>query len=497
MQRFCSFTWLLLTSSSMGFVAGCTEDDEAKPLGVAGLAGAEQVGGANSHVPSGGRASGAGGAGGAGDHDLVGIGGSDGGTTAGESGDAGAGGAAEPELPIAERWLAFRLERPNNKHPLWLSSLPSASLPVLVDADVESFEWSANGERLVYVTSPSGSAANAAYTVEVSSKGLAERRLLHPLLDRQEDRVLNASVSPDGKSVALQLYEDGTTTWYVTDVTSSLEVWSPLGSGALGQHPSQPGRDFAWSPDGRRFAFLDGDASDELILVLLEAGAEAPEESAAVYAGAKILEWSHDGTRLLAEAGAPEQRSLFLFGDGASNMTTLTLPGTYTDLSLAHFSPNDARVAFKARKQDIPALFIASVSKPQPLVEIEPFVGDFRWLPDSETLACWGNNGPHLYAAAADELALAQLNPPQTVVSCQVTPCFQVTNGAILFSSTNEAQTASQLYEARLDSGTPDVRPLTSFAAETLLNTIQSRRMARAFSSVPKWRPRAAAFSSI
>jgi hypothetical protein len=410
------------------------------------------------------------------------------GETAGGSGrstggdDAGAGGSAGAEpTDLVERWLAFRIEKQDDyTYPLFVVPVPAGSAPLPVAADIVSFQWSPDGKQLLYVSVPSGDAPNAAYLVTVSDGGVGEPEMIHPPLSGTEDRVTHASVSPNGQVLALQLFEDGVSRWYVRPMVSGSDAWNPVGEGADGEHVAEPGRRFSWSPDGERLAIVEREsASHDRLLIVDSTGAG----DAASFQDLSLIEWSRDSSHVLADGISSEPlgtRTLFwIDAASVSDIEMLTEPDVQSDFSLAQIAPDGSAVAFKAAEVSQFDLFVRSLDAGGALTKLDGVsVQRAAWLENSEGLLYWGYaplefTGPHLYAVPKDGSMFTKLNPDDTFALCNSGDCIRRAGNSFVFATMNWDKTGNQLYEATFAGTTATVRALTSFPDGTLVDSFE------------------------
>jgi hypothetical protein len=438
-----------------------------------------------------GAAAGESGAGDGGNDSVAGGGGAGGerfGETAGASGrstggaDAGAAGSAGAEpTESVERWLAFRIEKQDDySYPLFVAPVPAGLAPLPVAADVASFQWSPDGRQLLYVSVPSGDAPNGAYLVTVSDLGIGEPEMIHPALSGTEDRVTHASLSPNGQALALQLFEDGVSRWYVRPAASGADAWNPVGQGSDGEHVAEPGRRFSWSPDGERLAIVEPEsASHDRLLIADSTGVG----DSATFQDLSLVEWSRDSSHLLADGLSSEPlgtRALFwIDADNVFDVETLTEPGVQNDFSIAQTAPDGSAVAFKAAEASQFDLFVRALDSGGALTKLDGVsVQSAAWLENSEGLLYWGYapaevTGPHLYAVPKDGSMFTKLNPDDTFALCNSGDCIRRAGNSFVFTTMNLDQTGNQLYEATFEGATATARAMTSFPDGMLVDSFE------------------------
>src|SRR5688500_10041754 len=202
---------ILLSTVTVSIACGADDDQKGAPSG--GTSGSAGRGGASGNTASGGGADEGGAAGS--DRRAPGEGGLGGAAPAGSAGeDSGGVGGQGGEAAQPEHWLTFQLwTEGDDTHPLFITAVPPQADPVQVAPDVDFWQWTPDGARLVYATPAAyGGPPNAAFSIALSpTRGLGAPEPLHEPLD-EGAYAWRVSISPNSKTLALQLYEEETST---------------------------------------------------------------------------------------------------------------------------------------------------------------------------------------------------------------------------------------------------------------------------------------------
>lgn len=184
---------------------------------------------------------------------------------------------------------------------------------------------------------------------------------------------------------------------FETQRDGNLEIYVMAGDGSgqinLTRHSAA---DYApaWSPDGRRLAFLSdrGDAGRGADLYLMDAdggGLTRVTDGAGL---APPVEWSPDGRRLLARQAINLTQRLFVVdvdGSGVRVRTVDPIAAQESDLD-AHWSPDGQQVAALRIRGTLLALYLLDEALNGPTVLAEtPAVNieTFAWSPDGSRIA--------------------------------------------------------------------------------------------------------------
>lgn len=437
----------------------------------------EPVGGASGSAGLGGASGSAASVGGA---DDGGAAGSDRGVAAGGAGLGGAvptGSAGEGiagvggqggETAQPQHWLAFQLWMDDNdSHSLFVTGVPPQADPVRVAPDVDFWQWTPDGTRLVYATPAAyGGPPNAAFSIAVSATGsLGAPEPLHEPLE-EGAYAWRVSLSPNSKTLALQLYEAELSTWYLRPLDGNVGDWMPVAEPVSG--PQMP---FEWSPDGARAAIVRRDDATHDSLFIVDAATGQSTQGA--FGTLRTLQWSADGSRLLAEALDPDagQRVLYAIDpDAASDAVELSDPALHSDPSVLAVSSDGETVAFSAQESGVRGLFIKQVGSAQPAAQVgEESPSNVVWSESSDQFLYVTT---HLYALPRQGEEAVRLNPEGTIAFCSAPPCLRSAGDALLLmtSDANQDLAGNQLYDIDLSTPSPSARLLTAFPGGTIID---------------------------
>jgi hypothetical protein len=323
----------------------------------------------------------------------------------------------------AERWFAYRLELDEGQKPLFVAAAPGGNQVTEVHADVESFEWSSDGKKLVYVTREDGGGPNGAYWVDFA-QGAPSAPLpveIEVALEG-EDAILNATLSKDAEFIALHLYQGGTSRWFSRTLEGASDAWWPLTEGVAGKDAVAPdsGR-FVWSPDRTKLAIIeDANPKDEDSELYV-----APVEPLVgsywlTYNASEIVAWAGDSSAIVSRRIELGEQYLTWF-DAATDAfySPVDVAGSdLDDVDRVSIAPDSSAVLFTATEDDVGALyydvFVRDIvgGVPDTLTKVDAslpedhVVSQVAWLPDSARIAYLGNLGgnavgSHLYVTPA------------------------------------------------------------------------------------------------
>jgi Tol biopolymer transport system component len=376
----------------------------------------------------------------------------------------GQGGEAAPP----EHWLALQLWTEDaDSHPLFVTGFPPQADPVQVAPDVDFWQWTPDGTRLVYATPAAyGGPPNAAFSIAPRATGTLDApEPLHEPLD-EGAYAWRVSISPNSKTLALQLYEEEISTWYLRPIDGGVDEWLPVAEPVSG--PQMP---FEWSPDGARAAIVRRDDATHDSLFIVDAA--TGQDTQGNFGTLRTLQWSADGSRLFAEALDPDAGERVLHAvdaDAASGAVELSDPAVHSDLSVFAVSSDGETVAFSARQGGVRGLFIKQVGSAQPAVQVvAESPANVVWSESSEQFLYVST---HLYATPRQGGDAIRLNPEATIASCKAPPCLRSAGDALLFmtSDANQDLIGNQLYDIDLSIPSPAARLLTAFPGGTLID---------------------------
>lgn len=414
--------------------------------------------------------------------DARGGAGGDGGATdaggASDGGDGGQGGAA----PGVEHWLAYQLEvQGDYTHPLFIASVPPMAQPIKVAADVGTWQWTPDGTKLIYSTAASYEGpSNAVYSVEVSPSGLGTPELMHEPLE--SNTYVSFSLSPNGETLALrvqvpegELYRSN---WYVRSVDGPSD-WLLVSQGMVGEAFFETER-FAWSPDGTHAAIVQDEDGEYDSLVIADAAGQVTQAS---FMDLNLVQWSADGSRLIAEGlyFAPDQRVLYAIdADAAFSAIEISDPTVHTafDLRSLAVSSDGATVAFEASVTGEYDLFIKEVDSTEPAVKVDTQnAQEVVWNASHErflyqSYASISPPGPHLFMVPRQGGEPTRVNPEGTIAQCNVAPCLWAAGNALVLATYDNDYTTNQVYDIDLSVSSPVARALTDFASDTLIDSV-------------------------
>lgn len=201
-------------------------------------------------------------------------------------------------------------------------------------------EWSPDGQRLL--ARQTVNLTQRLFVVKVDGSG-ARVRTLDPAAFQELD--LEAHWSPDGQQVAALRSRAMRLRLHVLDAALN-------GIASVDESPSSDVVTFAWSPDGRRIAFIAAQRAGPARSALRIADpAGGPPETVRQFEGLTGfhgLAWSPDGRRLALAWADPRQEGQqihILWADGSGLVAVTAPPGSHPE---ARWSPDSRRLLYTA-----------------------------------------------------------------------------------------------------------------------------------------------------
>jgi len=262
--------------------------------------------------------------------------------------------------------------------------------------------------------------ATATYLLTRGDSGSSSARMSAPLVLSAETPRLPAQLSFEGDGRVYLLGRNGTTRQIgASNRSLSTLAWSPDGSRLLVIRNGSPyamrpdgtlGRPLtdrvwsglgAWSPDGRRVAFLTGAFSLGARIVVAAADASGERVVAAVrpYSASGGLAWSPDGSRLAFSARIGDRAGLFVVPADGSASPRLVVPNPSRMLSIAYWLPSWA-----------PAQRIAYTDGRGTLIVDDHGSGPRRIDSGRDIVATWSPDGARVAVARPHEIVVLDPN---------------------------------------------------------------------------------------
>jgi Tol biopolymer transport system component len=376
-----------------------------------------------------------------------------------------------------ENWVAFQLwTEDGDAHPLFAAALPPSAEPMQVATDVDFWRWTPDGTRLIYATPAAyGGPPNAAFSLAFSASGsLGAPEPLHEPLG-EGDYAWNVSISPDSKTLALQVYEAGSSTWYLRPIDGGVRDWATVAEGSAAEPLAGVDARLTWSPDGTRAALVQREDATRDSLTIVDAA--TGEGSQGSFRSLRVFQWSADGSRLFAEALHADagQRVLYAIDAGEpSAPIELSDRALHSEFDASKFaaSSDGETVAFMAQANGGGAgrLFIQQVGSTQPAVQTE---GDnpsnIVWSESSEQFLYIS---AHLYAVSREGGEAVRLNPEGTVAHCNVAPCLRAAGDAFLLITSDDDYSSNQLHDLDLSTPSLSARRLSALPPGSFIDAL-------------------------
>ena len=174
------------------------------------------------------------------------------------------------------------------------------------DGDLDRFFFSPDGRRVVFSADKDTNNLIELFTVPLDGSA-APTKVSGTLVAGGAPQPFLVSFSPDGSRVAFTADKDVDERFELYVVPAEGGVEPVAVSGALADGGDVDVDEFAWSPDGRRIAFLADklvDQTTELFVADAAGGVEPTKVSGTLVAGGSVegFAWSPDGTRLAFRA---------------------------------------------------------------------------------------------------------------------------------------------------------------------------------------------------
>lgn len=144
----------------------------------------------------------------------------------------------------------------------------------------------------------------------------------------------------------------------------------------------------AWSPDGKRFAYVQQNAPNPGVTVMVNGKAMGPS-----YLVAEELSWSPDGVHLMYQGGSPN--GTFAVMDGQEF-------GGYTWIKEFQWSPDGKRYAFQAAGSTGLVIMVDGKEQPNTRGVVD---GSIVFSPDSKHIAYGGHPGVSVFQPMVDGVA--------------------------------------------------------------------------------------------
>jgi Tol biopolymer transport system component len=263
----------------------------------------------------------------------------------------------------------------------------------LYAAPFDAVENRLTGEPIPVLPEIQVDAFNAIAQYDISPDGtlvyLPARALMRRLAWREPDGTIRPiveetrsfmypSLSPDGRTVAVAIFEQGQADVWLADVER----------GVLSRLTTRPQTEFLplWSPDGRRLAFVSDDRA--FTLYTMPADGSAPPELLLDTPKDKILgSWSPDGRTIVysetVTGGKDNLRLLDLASPGNSR-PLFTSPASE---SAPKICPDGRRVAFTSDESGRVEVYVASLDGAGGKTRVSTGGGtEPRWAPDGSGL---------------------------------------------------------------------------------------------------------------
>jgi TolB protein len=182
----------------------------------------------------------------------------------------------------------------------------------------------------------------------------------------------------------------------------------------------------AWSPDGRRLAFIRKDDTGLSQLFVYDVEAETTRQITNTPGAKGHPTWDADGTRIAYATHEGGHYEVFLIRPDGSDPFNFTRSGSDVNDLAPEWSPDGRQIAYRSDRDGNNEVYVQPVSggvsvnvSRHPGVDVSP-----AWVPDGKRIVWSSDRGGalDLYSAAPDGSGLARLTTSAKVLSPTVSP---------------------------------------------------------------------------